>query len=304
MDMNMDDMDKETTMEDTLVFRKRLERARRSSACLVVIAGSPIGEKISLIQQRMVIGRQPNVEIPIADSMISRKHAELVVQPDQQVMIRDLGSTNGTYINENRTIQAVLKDGELVRIGSTVFKYVGPGSIEHLYLTILSDRARLDGLTAIFNKQVFHDCLSREFQRCRDLREPLTLIIMDLDLFKQVNDRMGHPAGDYVLQEVASLLKGTFRRTDLFARYGGEEFGVLLPHTNLQEACIVAERIRNTIEKHPFNFKGQSLILTTSIGVAELTDDLKDADELLSRADSALYEAKQSGRNRVCTHQS
>jgi diguanylate cyclase (GGDEF)-like protein len=251
----------------------------------------------------MVIGRQPNVEIPIADPMISRKHAELSVQPDQQVMIRDLGSTNGIYINENRTIQAFLQDGDLVRIGSTVFKYVGPGSIEHLYLNILADRARLDGLTGIFNKQVFHDCLCREFHRCCDLREPLSLAIMDLDLFKQVNDRMGHPAGDYVLQEVASLLKGTFRRTDLFARYGGEEFGVLLPHTNLQEARTVAERIRNSIEHHPFNFQGDTFPLTTSIGVAELTDNLKDSDELLSCADKALYRAKQEGRNRVCVHQ-
>ena len=303
MDMDKEEDDKETTMEDTLVFRKRLERARRSSACLVVIAGAPIGEKISLGQQCMVIGRQPDVELPIADPMISRKHAEIVVQPDHQVMIRDLGSTNGIYINENRTIQAVLKDGDLVRIGSTVFKYVGPGSIEHLYLNVLSDRARLDGSTGIFNKQIFHECLHREFHRCRDLREPLTVMIMDMDLFKQVNDRLGHPAGDYTLQEVASILKGTFRRTDLFARYGGEEFGVLLPHTNPQETYCVAERIRKCIEHHSFNFQGHTFPLTVSIGIAELTDDLKDADELLAHADTALYRAKHGGRNRVCTYQ-
>ncbi len=298
MEMDMD-RDRETTVEDTLVFRKRLERARRSSACLVVIAGAPIGEKIALEQNRMVIGRKPDVEIPIADPMISRKHAELLAQPDDQTMIRDLGSTNGIYINENRVIQAVLKDGDLLRIGSTVFKYVGPGSIEHLYLNILSDRARLDGLTGIFNKQVFHDCLHREFQRCRDLHEPLTLMIMDLDFFKQINDRMGHPAGDYALQEVATILKGSFRRTDLFARYGGEEFGILLPHTSLQEARIVAERVRKSIEIHPFNFEGQAFSLTVSIGAAELTEDLKDANDLLSRADTALYDAKHSGRNRI-----
>ncbi|MCI0530317.1 MAG: FHA domain-containing protein, partial [Nitrospira sp.] len=131
MEMDMD-RDRETTVEDTLVFRKRLERARRSLACLVVIAGAPIGEKIALGQNHMVIGRQPDAEIPIADPMMSRKHAELLAQPDDQTMIRDLGSTNGIYINENRVIQAVLRDGDLLRIGSTVFKYVGPGSIEHL----------------------------------------------------------------------------------------------------------------------------------------------------------------------------
>jgi diguanylate cyclase (GGDEF)-like protein len=287
-------------VEDTLVFRKRLERAKRSSACLLVIAGAPIGEKFSLEQNRMVIGRQPDVEIPIADAMISRRHAELLAQPDDQTVIRDLGSTNGIYINENRVIQAVLKDGDLVRIGSTVFKYVGSGSIEHLYLNILSDRARLDGLTGVFNKQVFHDCLHREFQRCRDLHEPLTLMMMDLDFFKQINDRMGHPAGDYALQEVAGILKGSFRRTDLFARYGGEEFGILLPHTTLQEAHIVAERVRKSIEIHPFDFKGQSFRLTASIGVAELTEDVKGANDLLARADTALYDAKHSGRNRIC----
>jgi diguanylate cyclase (GGDEF)-like protein len=235
--------------------------------------------------------------------MISRKHAELLAEADDQTMIRDLGSTNGIYINENRVIQAVLKNGDLVRIGSTVFKYVGPGSIEHLYLNILSDRARLDGLTGIFNKQVFHDCLYREFHRCRGLHEPLTLMIMDLDFFKQINDRMGHPAGDYALQEVASILRGTFRRTDLFARYGGEEFGMLLPHTDLQESGVVAERVRKIIDCHPFNFEDHGFHLTASVGVAELTEDLKEANELLSRADTALYVAKQGGRNRVSTYQ-
>jgi diguanylate cyclase (GGDEF)-like protein len=298
MEMDLDG-DRETTVDDTVAFRKRLERARRSSACLVVIAGAPIGEKIPLGQNCMVIGRQPDVEIPIADAMISRKHAELLAQPDDQTLIRDLGSTNGIYVNETRVIQTVLKDGDLVRIGSTVFKYVGPGSIEHLYLNILSDRARLDGLTGVFNKQVFHDCLPREFQRCRDLHEPLTLMMIDLDFFKQINDRMGHPAGDYTLQEVAAVLKGNFRRTDLFARYGGEEFGVLLPHTSLKETYIVAERVRKSIENHPFKFEGQTFSLTVSIGMAELTEDLKNGNDLLSRADTALYDAKHGGRNRV-----
>lgn len=298
----MDTGDRETTMEDTLLFRKRLERARRSSACLVVIAGSHIGEKFSLLQSPMVIGRHPSLEIPIADSMISRRHAEIIVQPDDQVIIRDLGSTNGIYINENRVIQATLKDGDLIRIGSTVFKFVGPGSIEHLYLNALSERARRDGLTGIFNKQVFHDCLDREFHRCRDLHEPLALILMDIDWFKQINDRMGHPAGDYALRETATVLKGTFRRTDLFARYGGEEFGILLPHTNLPEAYAVGERTRKLIETHPFNSEGRSFQVTVSLGVAELTPEVKDPGELLSRADAALYEAKRGGRNRVCSY--
>lgn len=99
------------------------------------------------------------------------------------------------------------------------------------------------------------------------------------------------------------LLKGTFRRTDLFARYGGEEFGMLLPHTDLQESGVVAERVRKTIDCHPFNFEDHGFHLTASVGVAELTEDLKEANELLSRADTALYVAKQGGRNRVCTYQ-
>lgn len=295
------DMDNEDTMEDTLVFQKRLERANRSLACLVIIAGTHIGEKISLVKRRMIIGRQPDTEIPIADPMISKKHAEIVAQSDDQFMVRDLGSTNGIFLNESPTIQAILKEGDLLRIGSTIFKYVGPGSIEHLYLNAMSDQARLDSLTGILNKKVFHDCLQREFQRCRDLHEPLTLLMMDLDMFKRVNDQMGHPAGDYALHEVASLLKGSFRRTDLFARFGGEEFSIILPQTNLEEACTVAERIRNSIEAHPFNFQGHLFSLTVSIGVAQLAEDLKYADELLANADKALYDAKHAGRNRVCT---
>src|SRR3990172_4041479 len=207
MDM---DMDNENTIEDTLVFKKRLERANRSSACLVIIAGTHIGEKISLAKRRMVIGRQPDVEIPIADTLISRKHAEITAQSDDQFMVRDLGSTNGICLNESPTIQAILKEGDLLRIGSTIFKYVGPGSIEHLYLNAMSDQARVDSLTGIFNKKVLHDYLHREFHRCRDLHEPLTLLMMDLDMFKRVNDQLGHPAGDYALHEMASILKETF----------------------------------------------------------------------------------------------
>lgn len=292
-------MDDKTVRMGLQSFQKRLERDKYFHPCFVVIEGARLGEKLSITQNRAVIGRLSVCEIPLEDSLVSKNHAEVILQPGNNVLIRDLGSTNGLYLNEAQVAEAVLKDGDLIRLGKTILKFIGPGSIENRYLSELSDKARLDGLTGIFNKQVFQDYLSREFKRCRLLNEPLTLMMMDIDFFKKVNDQMGHQAGDYTLKEFATLLNKTFRQSDLFARYGGEEFSLILPHTDLKEASIVAERIRSTVEKHQMNFQNFAFFITVSIGIGELNQKIEDSSQLVAAADAALYRAKHLGRNRV-----
>jgi diguanylate cyclase (GGDEF)-like protein len=280
--------------------KRRLDRRVRGLACLVVIAGVSIGEKIALANDRYVIGRQSDVDICFDDELVSRRHAEIVVRPEGSVL-RDLESRNGTYCNERKVTVRELRDGDLIWIGGSVLKYLAPDSAESLYLSVMSERARLDGLTGLLNRRTFDERLQRTFPRCRDLREPLSVVLVDVDHFKRVNDEWGHPAGDAVLRALAVLLKDAFRPTDLLARYGGEELGLILPYTSEQEAMIVGERVRGLVESREIVFQGCRIRVTISLGVAELSDDLNAPEELVGRADKALYAAKHQGRNRaVC----
>lgn len=292
-------MEDETKTHSIKIDRRRLDRANFNLPCLVIVAGPSLGEKFPIAKERIIIGRHREAEIWINDESVSRKHAE-VVSKDGRIFLHDLGSKNGTYRNGQKIFEIELRDGDLIRTGEATFKYLGPNNVEQFYLDEMSERAKRDGLTGLFNKQTFHTCLERIFLRCRDLGEPLSVAMIDLDWFKRINDKWGHPAGDYVLKEFANLIKPSIRPTDLFARWGGEEFGLILSHTGLKEAPIAAERIRNRVAGRFFLFEGHRLPVTISIGVTERTGDDKTIEALIARADKALYQAKQTGRNRTC----
>jgi two-component system cell cycle response regulator len=295
------DMDDVTKTRPVNLSRRRLDQAERNVACLVVIGGPSIGERFPIAKNRTVIGRQRGADVWIDDKSVSRSHAEIVLDGEETVLC-DLGSKNGTFCNNHKTLRRILVDGDLIQIGDATFKYVGRNSIEQVYLKELSERAIRDSLTGIFNKQTFFTYLDRNLVRCRDLNEPLSMAMLDLDWFKKINDGWGHLAGDYVLKEFADRVKIGIRPTDLLARYGGEEFGLIFPHTNLNEATIVAERIRNQINSRPFVFEGQTLPVTVSIGVAERDESIEAPDALIACADQALYRAKREGRNRTCRY--
>lgn len=162
--------------------------------------------------------------------------------------------------------------------------------------------ADLDGLTSVYNRQHFDRVLRIELKRHQRNPKPLSLIMLDLDYFKRLNDTYGHIAGDLVLKKVGSLLEETVRETDIAARYGGEEFVVILPETNEEQAWLLAERLRKKIGKTSFSYDNKRFNVTASIGVASLKPNpLTPGDSLISQADQALYMAKNSGRNMVCT---
>jgi len=165
---------------------------------------------------------------------------------------------------------------------------------------ILAERSIRDGMTGLFNHRHFFDLLHRDFLLAVRNEQDIACLLLDLDYFKQVNDGHGHPCGDYVLKEVATLVCRTVRETDIVARYGGEEFAVLLPNTDLDGARMIAEHIRRVIEKQPFNFGSDTLNITASIGLAtRLSHKLTHPPDLLAWADRALYRAKGTGRNRL-----
>jgi diguanylate cyclase (GGDEF)-like protein len=187
----------------------------------------------------------------------------------------------------------------------------GDGAIASLFLAVqdvteiaayeqkLREMNMRDGLTGAFNRRYLDHRLGVEFERFRRYGRPLSLLLLDIDFFKRVNDRFGHQCGDAVLRGVAAGLAAEVRKSDLVARYGGEEFCCVLPETDLAGALVVAEKIRAAAEAQEHRWEGQAVPVTISVGAAEAKPGMAGAAELVGRADAGLYEAKRSGRNRV-----
>lgn len=165
----------------------------------------------------------------------------------------------------------------------------------------LEQANRTDGLTGIYNRHYWQQQLSYEIQRAQRYQHPLSLLLFDLDKFKQLNDQYGHLGGDFVLVELSRLIAGLLRDTDLFGRYGGEEFGIILPDTAVTGALQVANRICETVAQHQMMFNQQQISCTVSIGVVSYFQ--QSVDELIQCADTALYSAKRQGRNRAVLYQ-
>jgi diguanylate cyclase (GGDEF)-like protein len=156
-----------------------------------------------------------------------------------------------------------------------------------------------DDLTGIYNKRYFKQAFAKEFERAQRYNIPLSLMMMDLDFFKRINDKYGHQLGDVVLSEFAALVLEMTRSTDIFARYGGEEFSLILPHTPLNSSIEIAERIRNRVETYAFPGEEFTIHCTVSIGLAQMKEEYRTPEELISTADMNLYKAKTMGRNMV-----
>ena len=168
--------------------------------------------------------------------------------------------------------------------------------IEHL-----NRQAAHDGLTDLVNYQRFHTILDEELYRSRRYSYPLTLMMLDVDHFKQVNDQYGHIAGDKVLKAIAEVLKDSVRKSDLVARYGGEEFAIILPETPVEGALVLAERLRKKMAAAKVENNGSTISVTASIGISGFDHEAdKSNTDLIAKADAALYKAKRSGRNRCC----
>ncbi len=156
-----------------------------------------------------------------------------------------------------------------------------------------------DGLTKLLLRRPLLERMDEEFKRSSQSQSPLSFILLDIDHFKAVNDTYGHPAGDRVLREIAARVRKRVRDVDVCGRYGGEEFGILLPATDLKGARLVAERIREGVKALPFELRGETRVVTVSLGVACYPDDASEPEALIQKADEALYRSKSSGRDRV-----
>ena len=287
------------------VVKELLSKSARDRAYLIVMTGTNVGEQHHIAAGETVVGRGTAANIKLGDDGVSRRHARVLVD-GKTVRIEDMGSANGTLVNGSLIKEVVLRDGDKIQLGSaTILKFTYHDKLEENFQRAMYDAALRDDLTKAFNKKHFIDRLEQEVAFAKRHGSAVSLVMFDVDHFKNVNDTYGHVAGDYVLSRLAQLTHDTVRTEDLFGRYGGEEFGVICRGINLLSAGSMAERLRAKIEANDFVFETREIPVTISLGVAAIPEiAAQTATELIAAADEALYNAKRSGRNRVCLKQS
>lgn len=271
------------------------------NACLVHIypTGMGMGARYTLSDQPLVIGRGNECEIRINDHSVSRRHARVQPAADGYYAV-DLQSTNGTYVNDVPAAMCKLKDGDYLRVGNCIYRFLMGGNVEAEYHEEIYRLTIIDALTDIHNKRYFLEFLDRELARSSRYDRPLSLVMIDIDRFRAINEELGHLGGDFTLRELAARIKGNIRKEELFARYGGEEFAVVLPETFADGAVNLAERLVKVINSKDFQYEDRTYQVTISVGVST-TQGEKDITpvELIRRSDEKLYQAKREGRNRV-----
>jgi two-component system, cell cycle response regulator len=267
-------------------------------AGLLVIQGRTLGRLYALVEDETVLGRAADAGIVLDDAGVSRRHARIQRRIDDYV-IYDLESRNGVFVNADQVQERVLQDGDRVQLGTgTVLKFRLHDAQEEEAQRRLYESATRDLLTGAANRRRLMEALESEVASCERHGVPLSVLLLDLDHFKAVNDRVGHLGGDHALRSVAEAAQAELRAGDLLGRFGGEEFAVVLRHAGRTEARKAAERIRRRVEGLELTFEGAPIKLTVSLGVATLAAK-GGAQALLAAADAALYRAKREGRNRV-----
>lgn len=275
-------------------------RSDAGEACLVLIypPGPDMGKRFALTRNEVVLGRGSDCDIQVDRDSVSRRHARVFRATDQW-MVEDLQSTNGSYVNDVPVQNSLLRDADFLKIGAAIFKFLSGQGVEASYHEEIYRMTIVDGLTGAHNKRYFLEFLEREIARCARYRRPLSLLMLDIDHFKAINDQHGHLTGDFVLRELSRRLLGRVRREELLARYGGEEFAAVLPETDLSGARIFAEQVRRLVADAPFEYEGDRFAVSISVGLATVEGEDVDPMAFIKRADDNLYRAKRDGRNRV-----
>jgi len=275
-------------------------------AMLTVLTGLNAGQVFALDGIDHIIGRGTEADLRLEDPAISRLHTRIVRRPDGRYLLEDLGSTNGTFVGGRKVEGRVdLQNGDRVQIGpNLMLRFALTDDAEEELQRRLYESSTRDALTRAFNRKYLAERLVAEIAHARRHKTQLSILMLDLDRFKHVNDAHGHLAGDMVLRVVASHLARLIRIEDVLARYGGEEFVILVRSTSRDDAAKLAERVRTTVERLEIAAAadGATLSVTTSIGVASLAELGPEAggNDLIAAADARLYRAKIDGRNRIC----
>jgi two-component system, cell cycle response regulator len=293
-----DDQGERTAIVDRAALLSMIPKSRQH--VLVRMDGSAVGQVLALSKDTWTVGRLPESDIHLTSEGISRRHARLVKQGDQ-FHLEDLASANGTFVGGVKVTQHALRDGDVIQFGPrAVFRYSVADAHEERMLRHLYEASVRDALTGAYNREYLNERLKTEVGYARRHKTILSLVLIDLDHFKAVNDTYGHQAGDAALVQLSAQLVHVLRAEDVFARYGGEEFAVTLRGIALDGAERVGQRLRHAVTASPVRYEDHVIHCTISAGAASL-DDCPDPtpEQLIAVADRRLYIAKRTGRNRV-----
>lgn len=276
------------------------------AACLLFLTGPMMGHYIPLEEQAREVGRADDADIIIKDQGVSRRHACFYLRQnrigDPDGFVEDLGSSNGVYVNGERIDGAKqLYQGDKITLGTeTVLRFTFQDEVDQAFQKRLLDAAINDGLTGMRNRAYFDQKIRAEFDYAARYHTKLSLIIFDIDYFKQVNDTYGHVAGDAVLVHLGACMLDAVREEDFLARYGGEEFAMICRELSAEQGFKAAERLRKIVDAEVFKYGDIEIELTVSAGVVSYPElSAKTHGELIAAADEALYRAKSVGRNRT-----
>ena len=299
----MNDFDEKTRVTQVVQPPPGAERPAEHDDCLVVIYTKEptlLGKRFVLEHSPIRIGRGADNHIVLEGDSVSRRHAHFEQRGDAWSSSTTAPPTAPTATTSRSRARSVLKNGDRIKIGPTIFKFLSGADVEAQYHEEIYRMTIIDGLTQVHNKRYLFEALEREIIRARRHERDLAFLMFDIDHFKKINDVHGHLAGDYVLKELARIVQARIRRDEVFARYGGEEFAIILPETTLEGAVALAETLREKVSEHRFVFQGDTIRVTISSAPRCSEDSDRTANDLIKRADERLYEAKHGGRNRVC----
>jgi diguanylate cyclase (GGDEF)-like protein len=275
-------------------------------ATLTVLAGPDPGASFTIEHAETVLGRSRQANIPIDELSISRLHARITRKADGRYLLEDLESRNGTFVGARRVTRCYLRSGDRVQIGrACVLRFAMVDEVEDELQRRLYETASRDELTGLANRRRLFESMALEIARCEGggMDWDVALLMIDIDHFKRVNDTFGHLAGDQVLRAMGMAGEQVIRSGDLLARFGGEELSALLPGAGKEEACTIAERLRQHLAAVRVEVGGGSVTVTVSIGLAVLSECGPHNDDhvraLVGLADERLYQAKMAGRNNV-----
>lgn len=297
----------QTVFDETGPNLSDIDRKAPDHPMLMILEGGDLKTRFRIDEPEMLVGRDIGCRLHIAEPKVSRNHAKLIYsnfgrgEAEPCIILRDLGSTNGTFVNGAKVPGDVqLRDRDKIMIGTVLFGFFLRDETTMRADESLIRLASVDALTGLSNRGVFNLEIQREFDRARRYRRELSLVMFDIDHFKQFNDTYGHKVGDDVLRHIGRLTLQNCRTNDIPTRYGGEEFAIILPETPMERALIQAERLRKSILAFPMPTGETAISVTVSVGLGMLEPEMVDPNELIESADRALYRAKESGRNQVC----
>lgn len=308
--MGKDNLEKKMTEDEiTALDSKRFKKKdllQKLNINITVLKGEKVdfGKIFILKNRKITIGRSEENDIVLHDPRASKHHCEINIDMSEdlevdEITLADLFSTNGTYLNGDVIENSILEFGDKIGLGSTILLFNSSDEVEETYQSTLFDIATIDSLTCLFNRRYILNDLENQVKLAKRYKKHFSLILFDIDDFKNINDSFGHQAGDEYLKLITSKIYEGLREQDKAGRVGGEEFLIILPETDARGAEVLANRIRKRIENAVLTYKKNRIKATVSAGVIEFNHKSDEPENIFEIVDVALYKAKEQGKNKV-----